>query len=179
VVTCNAVARGKAEVVFQIKVGDITEPKTSDSGTGWFVRAEICDGSTGPKKLELSDETVRDYFYSANFYAVLGVKESATLADLRIAWRMKRVETDGIAQAEKAFDILAHHELRKCYGAFRLDETAPLLFPYAGSGTIVVEGRSSGDDAAFFANRILGYKPDLTAKRVAVLLAIANSSRIA
>jgi hypothetical protein len=52
----------------------------------------------------------------------------------------------------------------------RRDEDAPPLFPYGGFGSIFVEGRCSDDGKAFFADRILSYKPEMKTRRLSLLL---------
>jgi hypothetical protein len=74
------------------------------------------------------------------------------------------------AQVERAFNVLAHPEIRSCYDAMRNGEDAPAVFPYGGFGSILVEGDPSEDGEAFFANRILAYKPEMTSRRLSLLL---------
>jgi hypothetical protein len=74
------------------------------------------------------------------------------------------------AQIERAFNVLAHPDLRSCYDAMRKDEDAPALFPYGGFGSIIVEGDLSEDGEAFFADRIIAYKPEMTSRRLSLLL---------
>jgi len=72
-------------------------------------------------------------------------------------------------RAERAFNILAHPDLRNCYDHMRKDEDAPPLFPYGGFGSILAEGHLSEDGQAFFAQRILAYKPEMTARKLSLL----------
>ena len=80
------------------------------------------------------------------------------------------------SKLERAFNILAHTDLRNCYDALRRDEDSPPLFPYGGFGSILVEGQLSDDRVAFFGHRVLAYKPEMTSRRV---FGIASSLRIA
>jgi hypothetical protein len=73
-------------------------------------------------------------------------------------------------RGERAFNILAHPDLRNCYDALRRDEDAPPVFPYGGFGSILVEGKLSPDGEVFFANRILAYKPEMISRSVSLLL---------
>ena len=73
------------------------------------------------------------------------------------------------SRAERAFNILAHPDLRNCYDRMRKDEDAPPLFPYGGFGSILTEGHLSEDGQAFFAQRILAYKPEMTARKLSLL----------
>jgi hypothetical protein len=165
-------------------IGYVTRPKENESGTGLFVRAELPRCSDSLKSLVLSGDAIRRYFYqmdreneSATLYRLLDAPESGTSADLRIAWRVRQLEL-GLNPAnaaersklERAFNILAHPDLRDCYDALRRDEDAPALFPYGGFGSILVEGNLSDNGKAFFGHRILAYKPDIRSRRVSLLL---------
>lgn len=165
-------------------IGDAGLPKEREGGAGFFVRADLPKCSTGLKALFLSGEAIRRYFYlldcDANrqtLYDLLQTSDSASLADLRLAWRVRGLEL-GATQAyaaerkklERAFNILAHPDLRNCYDALRRDEDAPPLFPYGGFGAILVEGQLSDDGEAFFGHRILAYKPEMTSRRASLLL---------
>src|SRR5690606_25869869 len=136
-------------------------------------RADLPERSTGPQALFLSGEAIRRYFYllgddgQRSLYDLLGVSESASLADLRLAWRVRSLELGSArenaaerSRTERAFNVLAHPELRSCYDALRRDEDAPPVFPYGGFGSILAEGRLSADAGAFFGDRILAYKPE-------------------
>ena len=159
-------------------------PKERESGSGFFVHADLPNCSTGPKALFLRGEDIRRYFSlrdgDANrktLYDLLQVSDSVSLADLRVAWRVRSLElgitpanTPERSKLERAFNILAHPDLRNCYDALRRDEDAPPLFPYGGFGSILVEGQLSADDGAFFGHRILAYKPEMTSRRASLLL---------
>jgi hypothetical protein len=126
----------------------------------------------------LTGEAIRSYFYQMHapisLYAIFGLSDLATTADLRTAARIKQLEVGedvtNCFQIERAFNILAHPELRRCYDSLRRDENTPPLFPYGGSGAILVQGHVMPDGESFFADRILAYKPELDAKRVSLLL---------
>lgn len=170
--------------LFHAAVGYVTHPKESETGSGFFVRAELPKSSDRLRSLVLAGDAIRRYFYqmdreneSATLYKLLEASESATPADLRVAWRIRQLElgvnpanTVERARVERAFNVLAHPELRNCYDSLRQDEAAPALFPYGGFGSILVEGNLSGDGEAFFANRILAYRPEMSSRRVSLLL---------
>jgi len=114
--------------------------------------------------------------------------ETATPADLRLACRLRSVELGITAadrpirsRAERAFNILAHPDLRNCYDRMRKDEDAPPLLPYGGFGSILAEGHLSEDGQAFFGKRILAYKPEMTTRKVSLLFRrcdfLCNGSR--
>jgi hypothetical protein len=164
-------------------IGYVAQPKASNSA-GYLVRAELPKCSGKPESLFLSASALRRYFYQfdgetrrPSLYALLAASETASPADLRLAWRLRSLEFDVAgsqprdrAQIERAFNVLAHPDLRNCYDALRRDEDAPALFPYGGFGSIVVEGRLSENGEAFFADRILAYKPEMTTRKLSLRL---------
>jgi hypothetical protein len=105
------------------------------------------------------------------------VSETATPADLPIAWRVRQLEF-GLRPAspaervwiERSFNVLAHADLRNCYDALCRDEDATPVFPYGGYGSILVAGKFSPDARAFFADRILAYKPEMKWRKLTFLL---------
>ena len=126
----------------------------------------------------LSNEAIRCDFYQVNpgnkspcLYESLAAIEEATQSDLRMAWRIKQLETgeesSERSQAERAFNMLAHPDLRTCYDSLLRDGNAPTpaVFPYGGRGSILVEGKLSNGSDAFFAERILAYRPELRRQR--------------
>ena len=162
----------------------VTQPKQNKGGTGLLARVEMPRGSQGLDALFLSAEAIGRYFYALDqsnapnrLYTILGVPETATPADLRTAWRLRQLEL-GLRPAnpaervwiERSFNVLAHPDLRNCYDATRHDEDAPLIFPYGGFGSILVAGRLSPDAQAFFADRILAYKPEMKSRKLTLLL---------
>lgn len=170
-------------IAIERRIGPVSAPRPDKNGE-LFVRADIAENVGGPPNtLLISGVAIRQYFYLLDtdpphsLYDLLRINETATLAELRIAWRMRALElrTRGANRlehlaVERAFNILAHAELRACYDALRRDDDAPPLFPYGGFGSIVVEGRPSADGGAFFADRIRAYKPEMKTRNVAVLL---------
>jgi len=174
--------QSQSQYLLYARIGHVTQPRESENGAGFFVRAEVPKSDLSA--VLLSGEAIRRYFYlldadkrPISLYGLLRASELATPADLRVAWRIRQLElglypADAAerARAERAFNILAHSELRGCYDALRRDEDAPPLFPYGGCGSILVEGHLSDKGEAFFANRILAYKPELVSRRVSLLL---------
>jgi len=163
-------------------IGYVAQPRLSENGAGFLARVELPERASGPKAMFLSGDCVRRYFYTLDgkarsLYALLDVSEIATLADLRTVWRVRELEAGlatgdpaGRPRIERAFNILAHPELRNCYEALRRDEDAPPVFPYGGFGSILVEGRLSNDGMAFFADRILAYKPEMHFRKASLLI---------
>jgi hypothetical protein len=66
---------------------------------------------------------------------------------------------------ERAFNLLAHPDLRSCYDSLLLDADAPALFPFGGFGSVAVAGELSADRETFFAARILAFLPDYCTRR--------------
>ena len=148
-----------------------------------YVRAELPGCKEGPRALFLSADAIRRYFYAfseapaQSLYQFLSVPDTASTEQLRIAWRMRSLELKvGGAESrqfscvERAFNLLAHPDLRNCYDAMRRDDDALPLFPYGGFGAILVEGHMSKEGDAFFADQILGYKPETVVRTVNFLL---------
>ncbi|MEZ5398907.1 MAG: hypothetical protein R2729_04505 [Bryobacteraceae bacterium] len=122
------------------------------------------------------------YFYrsrlgrSETLYSILGVNPDCSPSSLRFAWRMRTAET-AVAEdealrrgCERAFNILANHDLRACYDSFLADDMAMLPFPYGGEGDILVAGDLSKDGSTFFAKAILSYKPTTSRRRLKIRL---------
>jgi hypothetical protein len=174
-------ARGRPQHLLFASIGYVSQPK-NNGNAGFFVRAELPNSTVKPKILVLSAAALRSYFYvvsqdGPSLYRLLQVPDSATPAELRLAWRLRSLELNvGSAESkerarlERAFNVLAHPDLRNCYDALCRDEDAPPLFPYGGFGSILVDGHLSDDGEAFFACRILAYKPEMTSRRLTILL---------
>ena len=163
-------------------IGYVGLPKAGKNGES-FVRAELPDCKEGPRALFLPEGALRRYFYlldgeePQSLYRLLRVQETATLDQLRFAWRMRSLEllvrdskARDLPYVERAFNVLAHADLRNCYDALCKNEGAAPLFPYGGFGAILVEGHLSDSEDAFFADRILAYKPEMTSRKVTLLL---------
>ena len=87
--------------------------------------------------------------------------------ELRLAFKLRTLELhtarapDGdIRATERAFNILAHPELRAPYDALLNDPSSPAVFPYGGFGSLVVAGDRSRDGSRFYASRILSFQPE-------------------
>jgi hypothetical protein len=152
--------------------------------TGQYVEVEV-PYSEAVEKLYLSALAIREHFFSFTgedspgdqLYEALSTHSSATLTELRLAWRLKSIElalssNQRIAKShfERAFNILANPALKECYDRLRFDEYALPLFPYGGYGSILVEGQLIEDGKAFIGNRILAFKPDMAERTVSILL---------
>ena len=162
-------------------IGYAAQPK-ADKRADYFVRAEVPESRLGLKQIHLRNEAVRDYFYFANrrrsgceeetLYDLLGTAHSASPTDLRLAWKVRLLELETAHQKrdlfraiERAFNLLAHPDLRSCYDSLLLDADAPGLFPFGGFGSVAVAGELSADRETFFAARILAFLPDYRTRR--------------
>jgi hypothetical protein len=162
-------------------IGYAAQPRADKRGE-YFVRAEIPESRLGLKQIHVRNEAVRDYFYFANrrrlgceeetLYDLLGTAHSASPSDLRLAWKVRLLELETAHQRrellraiERAFNLLAHPDLRSCYDSLLLDADAPALFPFGGFGSVVVAGELSADRETLFARRILSFLPDYRTRR--------------
>jgi hypothetical protein len=164
----------KTRHVYFCPIGYVTQPKT-DKRDQHFVRAEVLDSSLGVRSLHIPSTAVRDYFYTfasapgqdriTTLYELLGAASTASFADLRLCYCVRRLELTaqgdaaGLRFVERAFNLLAHPELRSCHDALLRDPDAPALFPYGGFGQCVVVGDLADDGETFFVRRILSYLP--------------------
>lgn len=162
-------------------IANARAPQRSSRGE-WLIRADLPDCREQPSFLYLEGDSIVRYFYTAgdgasSLYDALRCSPYASLADLRFAWRLRNLELQGTptsaieaAKAERAFNLLADADLRRCYDDLRSDPNAPPLFPYGGFGTILVEGSLSADCATFFGSRIVAYRPSIEQRRISVRL---------
>ena len=173
--TQNSLQR-KARQLYFGHIGCVTQPRT-DKRDEYFVRADVLGGGLGIRALHLPNSTVRDYFYflrlresetpQPTLYEALRTPQSATMADLRLSYRIRRIELETgdaarseVQRIERAFNLLAHPDLRSCYDALLQDSSAPALFPYGGFGQCVVSGELAQDGKTFFVRQLLSYLPD-------------------
>lgn len=159
----------------------VNRPKEGAGSAPWFVRAHLSDGSA-LRSIVIEGEALARYFYkfrpgrSETLYSTLGVNPDCSPSSLRFAWRMRIAETT-VAEdealrrgCERAFNILANHDLRACYDSFLADDGAMLPFPYGGEGDILVAGDLAKDQSTFFAKAILCYEPTTSRRRLKIRL---------
>jgi hypothetical protein len=187
---CNAellVKRRSGPCVYQTVIGYAAKPRT-DRMAHPYVQAEIPDGRLGFSCVHLPCAVVRDYFYrqkrnksdgDLSFYELLKVEPDASLADIRLAYRLRHLELVASNAAKtahsaltRAINLLAVPELRACHDALLADAKAPALFPFGGFGLILVSGVHS--DGRFFARRILSFIPTVKKQRLTVPLRRLN-----
>ena len=167
--------------VYFAPIGYVTQPKT-DKRDEYFLLAEVRDGRLGVRRVHLPSSAVRDYFYFANrkrpgcedqtLYDLLRTVPGAALGDLRVAFKVRLLELEAEGApgeqthaVERAFNLLAHPELRSCYDALLADPNSPAVFPYGGCGSLLVAGELSPDRETFFARKILSFVPDRRERR--------------
>jgi hypothetical protein len=172
--------------VYQAAIGHVYQPR-QDKRNEYFVAAEVQCGSLGVSTIVLPCEVLREYFYRLprtndradhpTLYDILRIPASASLSELRVAFKLRDLElrTPAVQRGERvalerAFNIVGHPELRACYEELLADPEAPVVFPYGGFGSLLVAGEPSHDGQTFFARRILAFSPDLLCRRFRVPL---------
>ena len=172
---------GRGRDLYQAPISYAAPPK-ADKRERLYVRVEVPTGRLGISSIHLFCNVIRDYFYVAarrqpwerqtSLYEVLRITPTASLAELRVAFRLRQLELCAAAAPnrdsatlERAFNILAHPELRTCYDSLLKDSSAPAFFPYGGFGSILVSGDRSRDGQTFFASQILHFRPELQERR--------------
>ncbi|MGB9487619.1 MAG: hypothetical protein WCD04_16090 [Terriglobia bacterium] len=172
---------GRGRDLYQTPVSYAAQPK-ADKRERLYIRAEVPAGRLGISSIHLPCEVVRDYFYvttrrqpwarQTSLYDVLRITPTASLAELRVAFRLRQLEIRAAgtssrdsATLERTFNILAQPDLRACYDSLLKDPSAPAPFPYGGLGSILVAGDRSRDGQTFFATQILSFQPELRERR--------------
>jgi hypothetical protein len=170
----------------QAEIGYATQPRKDKQGN-LFVSAEVVGDRLGISAIHLRSEALRDHFYVGNrrrawdrqpsLYELLRVNSNAAPAELRLAFTLRMLELRAanapageLRALERAFNILAHPELRACYNALLSDPASPALFPYSGFGSLLVAGDRSRDGTTFYASRILSFLPEQKPRRMRVPL---------
>jgi hypothetical protein len=167
----------RSRQIYLGKIGYVTGPK-SDKRDRQFVRAEVAASKLGIASLHLPCSAIRDYFYFftrrpgedrlTTLYELLRAVPTAAFAELRLCYRLRRLELSAagadeqVRSVERAFNLLAHPDLRSCYDALLRDPDSPAIFPYGGGGQGLVSGELSDDGQTFFVREILRYIPDQT-----------------
>jgi hypothetical protein len=169
--------------VYQVVIGYAAKPRT-DRMAHPYVQAEIPVGRLGFPCLHLPCAVVQDYFYrlkrnsgdgDSSFYELLKVKPEASLADIRLAYRLRHLELiannasrTAHSALTRAINLLAVAELRACHDVLLADPKAPAMFPFGGFGLILVSGAPSA--GRFFARRIHSFIPTVKRRCLAVPL---------
>ena len=151
-------------------------PPKKDARGDLSLLAEVRGKALGVNRVVLAGDAVRSYFYQTDgaqsFYGLLGVESQVSDAELRMAYKIRVLELkrEGAgrtvhAAVERAFNILAHPDLRAGYDSWMRDPETPLAFPYESLGSILVAGSRPLDGQTFFANEILLFLPDIQQRR--------------
>jgi hypothetical protein len=179
---CNTTRITGRREILQAAIGYATQPRKDKQGN-LYVLAEVVSPSLGISAVQLRCATLRDYFYVGNrhcafhrqpsFYELLRSTPSASLTELRLAFRLRSLELRAasasaheFATLERAFNMLGRPELRACYHALLADHAAPALFPYGGFGCLLVAGETSRDGTSFYVSRILAFLPQQKIQRI-------------
>ena len=95
--------RRKARQLYFGRIGYVTQPR-ADKRDEYFVRAEVPESGFGIRALHLPSTVVRDYFYffaqassgagCLTLYELLRASPKASPADLRLSYRIRRIELD-------------------------------------------------------------------------------------
>lgn len=170
--------------LFQAEIGYAEQPRRDKWGN-LLVSTEVYHPHLGVSKIILPCESLRDYFYVANrrqkwdrqptFYELLRVSPRASPTELRLAFKLRTLEyraahasVGDLHVLERAFNTLAHPELRSCYEALLNDPGSPALFPYSGFGSLLVAGKLSRDGSTFYASRVLSFLREQNVKQFQV-----------
>jgi hypothetical protein len=168
----------RVRAAYLAPISYVTKPKEDRRGQLYSL-AEVRASAVVISVVRLSCDVIRDYFYvtrtsrrehdEPSFYESLKATPSASLAELRLAYKIRYLELKTahaepreLRVIEQAFNILAEPDLRACYDALLKDPDAPAVFPYGGFGSLLVEGERSRDGKTFFVGRILAFSPDLS-----------------
>src|SRR5260370_14724489 len=166
--------------IFEAEIGYATQPR-KDKRDKLFVSAEVRSGHLGIMSIQIRCEALRDYFYVGNrrrrwdrqpsFYELLRGSPNVSPTELRLAFKLRTLElrtthapTADLRALERAFNILAHPELRACYDALQHDPASPALFPYGGFGSLLVARAISHARSTFYPPPLPPFLPHPTPK---------------
>lgn len=161
--------------LYRAYVGYAAQPRP-DRRSEMFVRLEVAAGQFGVSAIHIPCRAVRDYFFvtdrekpwgsQVSFYTLLHVPHTVRFGELRLAYRVRRMEfrqakaqESEIAVIERAYNMLADPQLRAVYGTLLSNPETPIPFPYSGFGSVLVEGEQAKESDIFFARRILAFLP--------------------
>ncbi len=174
--------------IFLAPLSFVDAPRKNSRGE-FSLLGDVAETSLGISRVLIPQQAITDWFYQTpsllnqndSFYTILRIEPAASPAELRIAAKIRLLELErdiasklAIAMVERAFNILAHPDLRRHYDSWLLNPELPLPFPYSGAGSIMVSGKRSSDGQTFFADRILSFRPDLCTRTISVRLQDCN-----
>lgn len=166
---------GQRSDILQSEIGHVSRPSEDRKGNV-FIKAEVLRSALGISAIYIPCQAVRDYFFVANrhrnwnqqksLYEFMQVDPKAAPAELRIAFRLRNLELRAanahvaeLRALERSFNVLANPELRASYDMLRNDPEWAVSFPYGGLGSLIASGRLTRDGRAFYARRILSFRP--------------------
>jgi hypothetical protein len=137
-------------------IGYATQPQ-EDKLNQSFLSVQVQRGTLGISWIFLPCKAVREHFYRVDngqsgsaqrtLYQILHIGNSASLAEIRVAFKLRALELKTIGAAhtewvklERAFNILGHPELRAHYDSLLANAEIPAMFPYGGVGSLLVAG---------------------------------------
>ena len=140
----------------------LAQPKLSENGAGFLARVELPERSGAPNVMFLSGDAIRRYFYALDDskapqdqYALLGVSEAATPADLRRAWRLRQLES-GVRDAKPAERVWAEREEKRYPALFGPDGEG--IFPL-GPETFAPFGEAGTPDPRWLTIGVFRFAP--------------------
>ena len=175
-------AGGRSAALYYTSVGYAAQPKL-DRRSEMFIRVGIAAPQLGISHIHVPCHAVRDYFFVAardkpwssqiSFYKLLHVPPTADCGELRLAYRIRRLELrkvnaakSQLAAIERAYNLLADPQYRSVYDQLLTHPDAPVPFPYSGFGSLLVQGDYTKEANVFFASRILAFLPKLRRRAV-------------
>ncbi len=170
----------------QIPTRAASRPKQNRNGRG-FVLLDASDAQHGVKKVLVMTGQIWDYFFAPDrsiswaeqpsWFELLGVRETSTPAELRLAYRVRALElkagssqTAGLTQTQLArgLQILIDPELRRDYLALQNDTNHLVSFPPWTMGCLLASGEKRGD--LFVVQDLLRFVPHTEARSVRIAL---------
>lgn len=176
---------GQRSDILQTEIGYVSRPSEDGKGNV-FVKAEVLRSALGISAIYIPCEAVRDYFFVADrhrnwnqqksLHELLHVDPKAPPAELRIAFQLRSLELRAanapaveLRAVERSFNVLGSPGLRASYDKLRNDREFAAPFPYGGFGSLIVAGRLTRDGQAFYARRIVSFRPRCTHRELQIL----------
>src|SRR5712692_6224913 len=162
--------------LYHASAGYAARPQPDRRGE-MFVRVEVVGGALGIAAIHIPCHVIRDYFFAADrrlpwnrqqpLYRLLYLPREVTFGELRLGYRLRRVELKqanaskaAFATLERAYNLLADPQLRAVYDDLLAQPETPVPFPYSGFGSLLVEGEQAKEGGTFFARRIFAFLPE-------------------
>src|SRR5947199_3102300 len=106
----KASSSGRSRDLYQVPISYAAQPK-ADKRDQLYVRAEVSAGRLGICSIHLPCDALREYFYVANrhqpwerqtsLYETLRIDTTASLAELRLAFELRRLELRAAATSKR------------------------------------------------------------------------------